>query len=454
MTVVLVAGAFISVLNQTIVSPALPGIMSELGVDVSMAQWLITIFTLVMAIMIPVTAFLLDRFSLRSLFISAMALFAAGSLLLAWGPTFSVLILGRVLQAISSGMLSPMIMSILMWIFPLGFRGRAMGLYSLVIAFAPAIGPTYSGVIVDLFSWHFVFLSIAQLAVIAAFVAFFTIEDFVERRNVVLDKLSLILSTFGLISLLYGCSIIGSAGGLSPKSIATIAAGLLILTWFGIRQLNLKEPMLELRVLKNRNFLSAVFIIMLFQAAILVLSVILPIYIQTIRGYSATITGLVFLPGAAFMAITSMFSGRLFDRHGPRRPVLLGATALMISFLGLVIIDTGSPIWLIFVIYIILSTGIGLLNTPVSTWALNSLDDKEIHHGSAVLNTLRQTAGAIGTAILVTVMSIEMSAYPDPDSIAANMAGFNATSVCMAVLMIVVFVAAFFLIRDKEKPGV
>ena len=150
MTVVLVAGAFISVLNQTIVSPALPGIMSELGVDVSMAQWLITIFTLVMAIMIPVTAFLLDRFSLRSLFISAMALFAAGSLLLAWGPTFSVLILGRVLQAISSGMLSPMIMSILMWIFPLGFRGRAMGLYSLVIAFAPAIGPTYSGVIVDM----------------------------------------------------------------------------------------------------------------------------------------------------------------------------------------------------------------------------------------------------------------------------------------------------------------
>ena len=347
-----------------------------------------------------------------------------------------------------------MIMSILMWIFPLGFRGRAMGLYSLVIAFAPAIGPTYSGVMVDLFSWHIVFLSIAPLAVIAAVIAFFTIEDFGERKNVVLDKLSLILSTFGLISLLYGCSTIGSSGGLSPESVIAIAAGLLILAWFGIRQLKLKEPMLELRVLKNRNFLSAVFIIMLFQAAILVLSVIIPIYIQTIRGYSATVTGLVFLPGAAFMAFTSMFSGRLFDRHGPRRPTLMGAVALLIAFLGLVFVDTGTPIWLIFVFYIILSTGIGLLNTPLSTWALNSLDDKEIHHGSAVLNTLRQAAGAIGTAILVTVMSVAMSDYLDPDSIAANMAGFNATSICMAVIMIVLFVAAFFLIKDKEKAEV
>ncbi|WAI00332.1 MDR family MFS transporter [Methanogenium organophilum] len=453
MTIVLVAGAFISVLNQTIVSPALPGIMSELGVDVSTAQWLITIFTLVMAIMIPVTAYLLDRFSIRTLYIFAMALFAIGSLLLAWGPVFSVLILGRVLQAISSGMLSPMIMSILMWIFPLGFRGRAMGLYSLVVAFAPAIGPTYSGVMVDLVSWHFVFLSIAPLAVIAAVIAFFTIEDFGERRSVTLDKLSLILSTFGLASLLYGCSIIGSAGGLSTESVGAIAAGLLILVLFGLRQLSLEKPMLELRVLKNRKFLSAASIIMLFQAAILVLSVILPIYIQTVLGYSATMTGLVFLPGAVFMAGMSMVSGRLFDRHGPRKPVLMGAAALVISFLGLVILDAGSSVWLVFICYAISGGGIALLNTPLSTWALNSLDDKEVHHGSAVLNTLRQAAGAIGTALLVTVMSIAMSAYPDPDSIAANMAGFNATSVCMAAIMIVLFMLAFFLVHDTKLAG-
>lgn len=454
MTIVLVAGAFISVLNQTIVSPALPDIMSDLGVGVSVAQWLITIFTLVMAIMIPVTAYLLDRFSVRALFIFAMTLFAAGSLLLAWGPAFPVLVLGRVLQAISSGMLSPMIMSLLMWIFPIGFRGRAMGLYTLVVAFAPAIGPTYAGVIVDLFSWHFVFLSVAPLAVIAAVIAFFTIEDFGERRNVTLDKLSLVLSTSGLSSLLYGCSITGTTGGISTESLVAIAAGLLILVWFGMRQLTLEKPMLELRVLKNRNFFSAVSIIMLFQAALLVLGVILPVYIQTILGYSATMTGLVFLPGAAFMAVMSVVSGRIFDRRGPRKPVLIGAAALVISFTGLVILDAGSPIWLLFVIYSVNGAGIALLNTPLSTWALNSLDDKEIHHGSAVLNTLRQAAGAIGTAILVTVMSIVMSAYPDPGSTAASMAGFHVTAVCMTAIMIVLFMASFVLIRDRTKTGI
>ncbi len=451
MITVLVAGVFISVLNQTIVSPALPSIMSELGVNVSQGQWLLSVFTLVMALMIPVTAFLLDRFPVRTLFISAMTLFTAGSLLLAWGPTFPVLILGRILQAISSGMLTPVIMSILMWVFPIGFRGRAMGLYSLVVACAPAIGPAYSGIMVDVLSWHFVFLSTAPLAVIMAIIAFFAIDGFGERKNVTLDKLSVILSTLGLGSLLYGCSTIGSAGGQPLESVVTIAGGLAALAWFGIRQLRLKEPVLELRVLKNRNFLSASVIIMLFQAGILVLSVILSIYIQTILGYSATVTGLVFLPGAVLMAAMSMVSGRLFDRHGPRRPVLIGAAALTIAMLCFAMLDTGTPLPLIFVIYVIFSAGIALLNTPLSTWALNSLDFREIHHGSAVLNTLRQAAGAIGTAVLVTVMSIAMSAYPDPDSIAANMAGFTATSIFMAAIMIAIFVASFILVRDRRE---
>lgn len=454
MTLILIAGAFISVLNQTIISPAIPGIMSDLAVDVSVAQWLITIFTLVMAVMIPVTAYLLDRFSLKKLFIFAMTLFTIGSLLLAWGPAFHILIIGRIFQAISSGMLSPMIMSIIMWIFPIGFRGRAMGFYTLIIAIAPAIGPVYSGIVVDLFSWHFVFLSIAPLAVIVSVVSFFTIDEFKERREVSLDKLSLILSSAGLSSLLYGCSIIGAAGGMSADSIVAILAGIVILIWFGLRQLKLPKPMLELRVLNSRKFSSAVLIIMIFQASILVLSVILPIYIQTIQGYSATMTGLVFLPGAFCMGIMSILSGRLFDSHGPRKPVLIGAGALMSASFCLALLDAKSPLILIFIIYSVNSAGVALLNTPLSTWALNSLDEKLIHHGSAVLNTLRQASGAIGTAVLVTVMSIVMSGYSDPESITANMAGFNATAQCIAVLMTLLFIFVFFLIRDDKKKRI
>lgn len=452
MTTVLVAGIFISILNQAIVAPALPSIMSELGVGVSQCQWLISVFTLVMAIMIPVTAYLSDRFPVRTLFIAAMALIAAGSLLLAWGPTFPVLILGRILQAISSGILLPLIMTILMRTFPIEFRGRAMGLYSLVIGSAPAIGPTYAGVIVDVLSWHVVFLSIAPLAAMMAVIAFFTIDDVGGQKDVTLDKLSVILSTFGLGALLYGCSIMGMAGVASIESVIGVTAGLAILVWFGVRQFRLDKPLLELRVLKNRNFVSASFIVMILQAGILALTVILPVYIQTIRGYSATVTGLVFLPGAVCMAVMGMVSGRLFDSHGPRKPALVGAAGMVIAMLGLVMLDTHSPLIFIFIIFIFYCVGIALLNTPLSTWALSSLDEREIHHGSAVLNTLRQAAGAIGTAILVAVMSITMSAYPNPDSIAANMAGFNATSICMVAIMIAIFVASVILVRDKREP--
>jgi len=450
MTTLLIAGSFISVLNQTIISPPLPSIMSDLGINVSQGQWLLSVFTLVMAIMIPMTPFLLDRFPIKRLFIASMIFMIAGSLLLAWGPTFPMLILGRILQAISSGILVTMITSMLMWIFPLGFRGRAMGLYTLVIGCAPAIGPTYSGIIVDLLSWHLVFLSIVPLAAIVAVTAFFVFDDFKELKNVTLDKQSIILSTLGLGLLLYGCSIIGSTCGLSIESVITIVIGLAILVLFGIRQLKLKEPVLELRVLKNRSFLTAAVIIMLFQAGILAWSVILPIYIQTIRGYSATITGLIFLPGSILMAIMSMASGKVFDRHGPRIPTLIGAAALMISMLALITLNTTSPLFIAFIIYGIFSIGIALLNTPLATWALTSLDDKEVHHGSAVLNTVRQAAGAIGTAILVTVMSITMSSYPDPESITANMAGFNATAICMAAIMVVIFVVSFILVREKK----
>ncbi len=292
MLVVLVFGSFITILNQTLVTPALPAIMMETGVDAAAAQWLTTGFTLVNAIMIPITAFLQDRFSTRKLFIASMALFTLGSLLAGLGRTFAMLLAGRLVQAAGAGILMPMTMTVLMIMFPVDKRGSAMGLFGLVIAFAPAIGPTVAGLIVDQANWHIMFFGITALSALVIVSALFLMEDraAANKGDAVLDPLSVVLSTLGFGCLLYGFSAFGSSGA-TPASIATVAIGIVGVVWFFIRQTKLDKPMLRVTVLKNRRFLVGTIIGMLVQGGLLAAGILMPIYIQTLMGYSATVSG-------------------------------------------------------------------------------------------------------------------------------------------------------------------
>ena len=427
MLAVLMFGTFTTVLNQTVVTPALPAVMHDFGIDASTAQWLTTGFTLVNAIMIPVTAYLTDRFSTRSLFVAAMGLFTVGSLLAAWSPAFAVLLAGRLIQAAGAGVLMPMVMTVLMRTFPAERRGSAMGTFGLVIAFAPAVGPTVAGLVIDHASYHVMFLAIAVLSVIVIACSFFAVpKESAKKTAAKLDKLSVVLSTVGFGGLLYGLSTVGSYG-VSPDAVVAVVVGVVALVLFFRRQLQMDEPMLNVRVLSNRRFLIGTIIGMLVQGALLAAGVLMPIYLQSLMGYSATTSGLVVLPGAVLMGAMGPIAGRLFDKHGPRALSIVGTAGLAVFTFAFATLSENTSVVFLTVLYTVRLFTLSLVNMPITTWAMNALPDELVNHGTSVNNTLRQVAGSLGTAILVSVNTMvanQQMAYTD--TFHANLHGINA----------------------------
>ena len=446
MLAVLVFGAFVTVLNQTLVTPALPSIMAEMAVDQSTAQWLTTGFTLVNAIMIPITAFLQDRFSTRKLFVFSMATFAVGTLMAGVGPNFPVLLGGRLVQAMGAGILMPVTMTVLMLVFPVDRRGSAMGIFGLVIAFAPAIGPTVAGFVIDQADWHILFYIIFALSLVIIAASLFLVDNKApaNKGDSVLDPLSLVLSTLGF-------SALGSVG-LTLVPVATTAAGIVGVVWFFIRQTRLPHPMLRVDVLKNRRFLIGTIIGMLVQGALLAAGILMPIYVQSLHGLSATVSGLVLMPGAILMGVMNPIAGKWFDRHGPRRMAIVGMSLLTLTTFAFAILNLTSSIIYLTIVYTVRMFSMALVNMPITTWGMNALDNKVMNHGTSVNNTLRQVAGSLGTAIIIAVSTqVQNFATPDFGTAQGTMFGINAAFLVCTLLCLVGLVMTIMFVKDK--PG-
>ncbi len=452
MLVVLVFGTFVTVLNQTVVSPALPSIMAEMSVDAATAQWLTTGFTLVNAIMVPVTAFLTDRFTTRRLFLASMILFTCGTALAAWGPNFPVLLAGRLVQAGGAGILMPLVMTVLMWTFPVDRRGTAMGVFGIVIAFAPAIGPTVAGIIIDQANWHIMFWIIAALCAVVIVFAGAVLERGGEtNKDVTLDVASVILSTLGFGGLLYGLSAIGSYG-ITADSVAGVVIGAVALVFFFRRQLRMEQPMLQVRVLSNRKFLIATIIVMLVQGALLAGGILIPIMLQSYMGMSATTSGIVLLPGAIVMGAMGPIAGRLFDKHGPRVLAVTGTGILALTTATFIFMGPGTGLITLTVIYTVRLFSLSLVNMPISTWGMNALPDKLVNHGTSVQNTFRQVAGSLGTAIIVSTSTAASNAVAgSTDATTAGVFGIHMAFVVATALCVIGFVLTVALVRNK--PG-
>ena len=452
MLAVLVFGTFVTVLNQTVVSPALPSIMSEMSVDAATAQWLTTGFTLVNAIMVPITAFLTDRFTTRRLFLTSMILFTCGTALAAWGPSFPVLLGGRLVQAAGAGILMPLVMTVLMWTFPVDRRGTAMGVFGIVIAFAPAAGPTVAGIIIDQANWHVMFWIIAALCLVVIFFAGAVLERGGEtNKDVTLDVLSVILSTIGFGGLLYGLSAIGSYG-VTADSATGVVIGAVALAFFFRRQLRMEHPMLQVRVLANRKFLIATIIVMLVQGALLAGGILLPILLQSYMGFSATTSGLVLLPGAIIMGAMGPVAGRLFDKHGPRVLAVTGTGILALTTSAFIFMGPGTGLVTLTVIYTVRLFSLSLVNMPISTWGMNALPDKLVNHGTSVQNTFRQVAGSLSTAIIVsTSTAVQNAVAGSTDATTAGVFGIHMAFVVATALCVIGFVLTVALVRNK--PG-
>lgn len=455
MMVVLIFGTFVTILNQTVVAPALPKIMAEMSVDAATAQWLTTGFTLVNAIMIPITAFLTDRFTTRHLFVVSMAIFTVGTVLAAWGPNFAVLLIGRLVQAAGAGILMPLVMTVLMWTFPVERRGQAMGVFGIVIAFAPAVGPTVAGIVIDRASWHVMFWAIAVLCVLVILLAAVVLEKGGEtKKDVSLDIPSVITSTLGFGGLLYGLSAIGSYG-VTADAVVGLVVGVVTLVVFFRRQLAMEQPMLQVRVLANRKFLIATIIVMLVQGALLVGGILLPIMLQTYMGFSATTSGLVLLPGAIIMGAMGPVAGRLFDKHGPRLLAIVGMGLLTATTCTFVFMGPGTGLITLTLIYTVRMFSLSLVNMPISTWGMNALTNDLVNHGTSVQNTFRQVAGSLGTAILVSASTIATDmAAPTTDAVHAGVFGINVAFALATLLCLIGFIMVVALVRNRpEEEG-
>jgi len=446
--VVLMLGAFLSVLNQTLINPALPSIMLETGVSATTVQWLVSGFTLVNAIVIAISAFLMDRFSTRKLFISIFVLFFAGSLLAAWGANFAMLLIGRILQAICAGVMLPMSMTVLLLLFPHEKRGSAMGLYNLVLMFAPAIGPVISGVLTDKIGWHVMFLIMAALAALVILLAAVAMKNFGETKQVSLDKWSVTLSSFGLFCLLYGFSLFGHTMTM-PAAVVLIVVGAVVLFVFARRQLRLEQPFLQIRVLEDKRFHAGITISMLIQASLAAAGITLPIYIQAVRGLSATISGTVMMPGAILGAAFGYFAGKLHDRFGARYVAITGVFLVTLGSAGMVLFDFHTSVAFMIVSYAVRSVGLMLANTPINTWSISTLPDEVLHHGNAVSSTLRQVAATLCTAIMVSAMSLVSTFSTSQGELQSQMAGIRITY----YLSVAIGLVALFMVILKVKDG-
>ncbi|MFJ7726399.1 DHA2 family efflux MFS transporter permease subunit [Neobacillus sp. NPDC097160] len=471
---VLMIGAFISFLNNTLLNIALPSIMKDLNVEASTVQWLTTGFMLVNGILIPASAFLIQKFSVRHIFLAAMVLFTAGTVLAGFAHVFPILLAGRMLQAAGSAILMPLLMNVMLVAFPIEKRGAAMGVFGLILMFAPAIGPTLSGWIIEHYDWRMLFHFVTPIAIVVILLGVFLLKDKKEKVDIRLDFLSLLLSSIGFGGILYGFSSAGSKGWDSPLVYGTIIVGIISLFVFILRQFKIEQPLLNFGVYKYPMFALSSVIAMVVNMALFSGMLLLPIYVQNLRGISPMDAGLMLMPGAILMAFMSPITGKLFDKIGGRILAVTGLTIIVVTTYGFSKLTLDTSYTHLIILYSVRALGMSMVMMPVSTNGLNQLPRSFYPHGTAMNNTLNQVAGAIGTALMVTIMSNRaesqakelgqeamkhLTGKPTPAALAemkqhimmqATLNGINFSFLIAAFLAAVALVLALFIKRSKQ----
>ena len=455
---------FVGNFTQLQLSSALPIIVSEFHISVTTGQWLTSVFQLVMGVMVPLTAFLTRRFSTRQIVICSMAVFTVGSLMSWVGPSFIWVLLGRVLEAAGTGVMWPVLQITVFSIYPLSRRGFAMGTVGMAMSVAPAIGPTLGGWQTDANGWRSIFLTMTVIGVISLVAAMFGLHNFGSHDpSARADFFSVSLSVIGFGGLMFGFTNSETYGFAAPVTWGPMVVGLIGIVWFVLRNLRAgkryreavaedksalpQPPLLDLEVLKNRSFTVGTITASLAFFAFSSILVIMPLYIQTDRGYSATMSGLIMLPGAIGQCVSQFFGGRAMDRFGARPVALFGSIVLTLGTLGMSLVAMDTWIWWVSICQFIRQIGMGFLLMPITTWSLNCLNGpSEVSAGSSVTNTARQIAGAVGAPVLVILMETFAALHKQggASAVAASIFGIQwalriSAMICLAMVLMVFF---------------
>ena len=452
--ITIMMGSFLTTLTQTVLTSALPSIMADFNVSANTGQWLTTVYMLVLGVMIPTTPYLINRFSTRKLFISSMVFFFVGCVLSITSQNFGMMVASRVLQAICGGINMQLVQILMMRMYPVEERGTAMGLYGFIIGVAPAIGPTLAGAVIDSLGWKSLFYILGAIALIDVVLALVFLKNVGETKKDKLDVISLILSTLGFGGLLIGISNEGNYGWGNYLTYLPLIVGIISLVIFTIRQLKLEKPLLNLRVFKSKTFVISIILILIIYAAMISSSMLVSLYMQSMRGYSALATGLLMLPGSILMSIFSPIAGKSFDKYGARKVIIPGFAFLALGTLSFSFLGLNTPVIYLTIMYGMRMLGISFVLMTVTTWGINSLSAKDISSGSAIGSTLRQIAGSIGTAVFMSIMSSVSASHIKTMSPAlANIKGLNVSFFASAVLVLIGLVLAVIFMKDNKNKS-
>ena len=405
MIITMLLGGFFGLLNETLLTTALPSIMKDFHIQYSQVQWLTTAFLLTNGVVIPLSALVIQRFTTRQVFLTGILIFFIGTIVGGFSPNFTILLFARIIQALGSGIMMPLMMTTILDIFEPHERGKYMGIFGLVIGLAPAIGPTLSGYLVEYFNWRSLFHVVAPIAAITFIIALFTVKNVGTNVKVPIDIISIILSVFGFGGLLYGTSSISHDGWDDPIVITTIIGGIILVALFIWRQSHLETPLLNFGVFKNKQFAIGLLIMAVTMISMIGSETVLPMFVQNLLNESALDSGLILLPGAIVMAVMSMTSGAMYEKFGAKPLAIIGMLIVIITTSYFVVMDEHTSTIMLATVYAIRMIGIAIGLMPVMTHTMNQLTPEMNAHGSSMTNTVQQISGSIGTAGLITILS-------------------------------------------------
>lgn len=439
-----------SSLLSTALTTALPPIISDFNIEVTTGQWLTSAYSLVMAIMMPLTAYLITRIPTRKLYITTIAIFLIGTGICMITPSFEILMIGRLFQACSNGISTSIAQVILLSIYPLEKRGSIMGWYGLSIGAAPVIAPTLAGVLVDTLGWRIIFVLAFIIMLLSFIFATLVMDDVLETTIKKFDVLSFLLSAFTFGGITLGIGNLNS-GILSPNTYIPLIIGIIGGGLFIYRQLHMEQPFLQLQIFKNFNFTLSVLNSMMLYMIMMGVSIITPLYVQNMLGYSATISGLVTLPGSLIIAFISPLAGKIYDRLGMRMLSIVGSIVIFLSLLGMCFVSAETPLIITALLNAVRGIAIGSIMMPFVTWGISNIDKKNTADGTALINSLRTLGGAIGIAVFVGIMNYAAKSFSDSNTIDSNIQGMQISFTAMSFVSVIMVLSAIFFVKSISK---
>ncbi|MEV4951322.1 DHA2 family efflux MFS transporter permease subunit [Paenarthrobacter nitroguajacolicus] len=454
----LMGSTFLVLLNEMLLGVALPTLISDLNITPSSGQWLTTGYLLTLAVLIPATGFVMRRFHLRAIFLSALSLFIVGTAVAAAAPGFEVLLIGRVIQAAGTAVFVPLLITTAMRLVPEGRRGNIMALVTAVPAIAPAFGPALSGLVLTFLPWRWLFILILPIAVAALVLGAFKLKNITTPEPATLDVLSLALSALGFGALVFGLSSIGeSASGHALMSpFIPIIVGVAGVVAFVFRQLSLRRngghPFIDMRIFRAKSFVVPLIIMTLVALNAFGTTLVLPFILSGALDLGTLAIGLFLVPSGAVIALVSALGGRIYDRFGPRPLIIPGAVIWTASIWFLSTLDDTHGVWVYLAGFLIMSAAQAMMWAPLTTLALSSLQADLHPYGSATFTTAQQLAGAAGGAVLISAYTIGANAAQAgtltvKQAVSAGQAAF----ITAGIIAVVVVIAALFIEKRRQS---